>query len=84
MTMFTIDSSTYPDILGPWHDHIKKAWDIVSAKTSEPTLFDLSRTMLVSCGLSDEERKQWVDIAHEIREFLGEANLCHISISVNL
>jgi len=84
MTTLTIDSSTYPNILGPWHNHIKRAWNITSAKTSEPTLFDLTRTMLVSCGLPVEERRQWVDLAHEMREFLGKANLCDISISVNL
>ena len=63
-----------------WAEHLRKVKDSLSAN---PDLLELSRAMLRS-GLSKAECEQWVDIAHEIKDFMGVDNLCEVPVRIDL
>ncbi len=81
--IFVFDGNSPIEGLEPWYQYIRKVKDFVY-ENENPTLFELSSAILNKCGLAYEVRGKWVDKAHEIREYMGVANLCEVPIRIEL
>ena len=39
---------------------------------------------MLRSGLSKAECEQWIDIAHELKDFMGADNLCEVPVRIDL
>lgn len=62
-----------------WNACIQKARESLPETTD---LLELSRAMFRTGMLSSAEREQWVDKAHEIKDFMGVDDLCKVPVAL--